>query len=109
MKYPLLALVIFTALLAAVSCKKQNNPADNTAPVITMQGYSPVYVEKGTSYADAGATAWDETDGDLTASIQLTNVVDVNVEGTYHVKYNVTDKAGNKATEVVRTVIVKIF
>lgn len=90
-------------------CKKDSEPKDITPPVITLVGSSQVYVEKGTSYTDAGATANDNADGDISANIVVTNLVDVNVEGTYLVKYNVTDKAGNKATEKIRAVIVKVF
>ena len=42
---------------------------DVTAPVITLLGSTPVDVELGTSYTDAGATASDNIDGDLTTSI----------------------------------------
>jgi hypothetical protein len=97
-------------LLITASCSDDDETGrDTTPPVITMNGSSQVYVDKGTTYTDAGATALDETDGDLTASIQVKNLVDPNVTGTYHVTYNVSDKAGNKAQEVVRTVIVMIF
>lgn len=102
-------LFIIGLMLITTACKKNNNSNDNTPPVITMNGGSPVYTEKGTFYNDLGATAYDETDGDITSDIVINNVVDVNVEGTYYVSYNVKDKAGNKATEVIRTVIVKVF
>jgi hypothetical protein len=56
---------------------------------------------------DAGATAADNYDGDITGSIVVVNPVDVNVVGSYTVTYNVTDGAGNPATEVSRTVNVE--
>jgi hypothetical protein len=90
-----------------VSCKKTST--DTTAPVITIVGAPSVYVDKGTSYTDAGATALDETDGDISSSIVINNPVNVNVEDIYYVTYNVSDKAGNKATEVKRKVEVIIF
>lgn len=97
-------------IVTLMSCREDDdNARDTTPPVITMLGGSPVYVEKGTAYTDAGATAMDETDGDITASMIVKNLVDPNVEGSYHVTYNVTDKAGNKAAEVSRTVVVTIF
>ena len=43
---------------------------DTTAPVITLTGAASITVEAGTSYTDAGATATDNKDGDLTSSIQ---------------------------------------
>ena len=81
-----------------------DNTADNTSPVITLLGDSVVTVEVGSNYVDAGATASDNVDGDLTASIDTNSDVDTSTVGTYLVTYNVSDTAGNAATEVIRTV-----
>ena len=57
--------------------------------------------------SDAGATATDETDGNISiGDDQTTNNVDTSTAGTYTVTYNVSDAAGNAATTVIRTVIV---
>ncbi len=93
-------------MLLLTSCKEEE---DKTPPVITLIGGSTVYVDKGTSYTDAGATAMDDRDGDISSRIVVSNLVEPNVEGTYRVRYNVSDQAGNPAAEVVRTVIVMIF
>lgn len=77
---------------------------DTTSPVITLLGSNPVNIIVGFPYVDAGATAWDNVNGDLTANIVVTNSVNVNAAGTYTVKYNVQDAAGNSAVQVVRTV-----
>ncbi|MDP3956248.1 MAG: S8 family serine peptidase [bacterium] len=77
---------------------------DIIAPVITLLGDDPVDITVGDTYEDAGATALDDVDGDLTASIVTVNPVDENVLGTYIVTYNVSDSAGNDADEVTRTV-----
>ena len=79
---------------------------DNTPPIITLLGDATVNVVKGTTYTDAGATAADDTDGDITANIVTVDPVDANTNATYTITYNVTDAAGNQATEVTRTVIV---
>ena len=81
-----------------------SNTGDNTSPVITLLGESVVTVEVGSNYVDAGATATDDVDGDLTASIITSSDVDISTVGTYLVTYNVSDTAGNAATEVTRTV-----
>lgn len=60
-------------------------------------------IECGGAYADAGATASDNKDGDITARIQVENNVDTPKAGTYQVIYRVSDAAGNAAT-VTRTV-----
>ncbi len=78
--------------------------SDDTAPVITLLGDNPALVLVSSSYTDAGATALDETDGDVTGSIVTANNVDVNTIGTYSVTYDVSDAAGNAATTITRTV-----
>ena len=79
---------------------------DTTAPVITLKGQPVVTIDAGTEYVDAGATATDKNDGDLTAFIEIKNLVDTSKPGTYVITYNVADKADNTATEVTRKVIV---
>ncbi|QTA78556.1 immunoglobulin-like fold-containing and DUF5011 [Desulfonema limicola] len=81
---------------------------DTTPPVITLTGDAEVKVCLNTAYEDAGATANDNVDGDITANIVKTGLpIDTAVAGTYTVKYNVSDAAGNAATEVTRTVVVE--
>jgi MYXO-CTERM domain-containing protein len=79
---------------------------DGTAPVITLIGDASVSVEVGNAYVDAGATAEDAVDGDISASITADSSVDVDTVGTYTVTYSVSDAAGNAAVEVTRTVSV---
>jgi len=79
------------------------NVVDTTPPVITVTGDNPVTVEKGSTYTDAGATASDNVDGDLTSDIVITGTVDTSVVGTYTLTYSVTDEAGNTGT-ATRTV-----
>ncbi len=79
------------------------NVIDTTSPVITILGDNPATVEVGSSYVDAGATAFDIGDGDLTAEIVTTSTVDSNTIGSYIVTYAVEDSSGNMAT-AVRTV-----
>lgn len=78
---------------------------DTTPPVITILGSNPVSVEAGTTYADAGAAASDNIDGNITANIVTTGLpVDTSVLGTHLVNYNVDDAAHNHATQATRTV-----
>lgn len=80
---------------------------DSTAPVITLVGDNPLYVEQGSSYVEPGATALDERDGDISGNITISGSVDVNTAGSYTISYNVDDSTGNSATTVTRTVIVR--
>jgi hypothetical protein len=82
---------------------------DNTPPVITRTGNATIYVECGSAYTDAGATASDNRDGNITSRIVVGGLaaVDENTPGTYTITYNVQDDAENSATQVTRTVIVQ--
>jgi PKD repeat protein len=79
---------------------------DITKPVITLIGDDPIVIELGFQYVDPGATAIDNSDGDITDKIVAYDNVDPAVGGIYRVVYKVTDEAGNEADSVVRTVIV---
>jgi hypothetical protein len=80
----------------------------NEKPVITLIGDSTIDLEVGDpAYVDAGATATDAEDGDLTANIVIGgDTVDTGTAGTYVITYNVTDSDGAAADEVTRTVTV---
>jgi len=81
--------------------------ADTTPPVITLNGDATVTINVGDTYTDAGATAKDDQDGDISDKIVKSGSVDTSTAGTYVIHYNVEDNAGNSADEVMRTVIVK--
>jgi hypothetical protein len=81
---------------------------DSEIPVITLLGDATVNICQGTLYTDAGATASDNCEGNITTSIVTTgDVIDTDVPGTYYVTYDVEDACGNEAVQVVRTVIVE--
>ena len=81
--------------------------ADVVAPVITLTGSATINIMVGDTFTDPGATATDDVDGDITANIVVGgDTVDANTAGTYIITYNVSDAAGNAATERTRTVIV---
>jgi hypothetical protein len=80
-------------------------PQDTTPPVITLVGDSEVTLSLGDIYTELGATAMDDTDGDVTANIIITNNIDTNTSGTYTVTYSISDSYGNQS-EVTREVVV---
>ena len=97
--------LVLTILI--VACNSDENVVDNTAPVIQLIGESTVYHlhgEEGDDYLDAGATATDDVDGDLTSNIVTTSSVDNSKLGFYNVTYSVSDVAGNTHS-VSRTVL----
>jgi len=76
---------------------------DTIPPEITLLGETIIEIEVDSIYEDAGATANDDIDGDITDQIITINNVDTSMPGTYTVIYNVTDVAGNE-TMAERTV-----
>jgi prepilin-type N-terminal cleavage/methylation domain-containing protein len=79
---------------------------DNAKPIITLNGSASITIDKGSTYSDAGATATDVHSG-LNGSVTSTGSVNPNVVGVYNITYNVSDRVGNIATPVTRTITVK--
>ena len=77
---------------------------DTTGPVITLKGSLALTHEAAATYKDAGASATDVVDGDLSGSIEVLSTVEVRKPGSYTVSYGVSDVAGNKPQSVVRKV-----
>lgn len=106
--FPVLVAILFVSF--TYSCKKENG--DTNKPFIIILGNNPVYVAQGMEYSDAGAEAWDVTQTgdtvDISNRLEVNNNVDINTEGNYEVKYNVSDEAGNRADEQIRIVKVVI-
>ena len=74
-------------------------------PVISLIGSDPALVGVGDVYADAGATAFDNLDGDVTGNIVVGGLpIDTSIVGSHIVTYDVTDSDGNPAIQVTRTV-----
>lgn len=96
----LFALLLFSLILT--SCAE----ADDIPPVITMNGADTIYHVLNETYVDAGATATDETDGNLTTNVFVDNQVDEDRIDEYAVNYSVVDKAGNEAPLASRVVFV---
>ncbi|MBI4647905.1 MAG: DUF5011 domain-containing protein [Bacteroidia bacterium] len=73
---------------------------DNISPVITLIGPNPMYIPLYGQYYEPGATAWDETCGDLTPYISITGNVNTNMSGNYPITYYVEDFSGNFDTKI---------
>ena len=81
------------------------NSSDTTPPTITLSGENPQTITLGSTYTELGATANDNTDGDISANITIdASNVDTNIVGSYTVTYDVSDAANNDAVQVSRTV-----
>ncbi len=79
---------------------------DAVPPEIALNGEASVSIPANSTYTDAGATAHDNIDGAITPV--ATSNVDTAVVGTYTVTYRATDRAGNAAAPVERTVTVGV-
>lgn len=80
---------------------------DRIPPAITLLGQSTITLAAGEAFVDPGATATDDIDGDITASIVKNGTVNSTVVGTYRLTYTATDRATNTAV-VQRTVNVGV-
>lgn len=68
---------------------------DTTAPVVTIAGNLVVAVPVGQNYQEAGYTATDNLEGNITGFVKVSGNVDTQTPGTYILKYEVKDSFGN--------------
>ena len=82
---------------------------DLSAPV--LEGPEEISWELGREFvfspAEHGITAKDDQDGDVSAKITYEGTVDVHTEGSYDVRYHVSDKAGNQSEHVLNVHVKK--
>ncbi len=92
--------VVYTAegKRRSASITRMVEVTDQTAPEITLNGEPVVIVDDIEEYADPGATATDNCDGDLSYNI-TTNLEQVN-DYTWNETYTVTDEANNEGTAI---------
>ncbi|HHT37984.1 MAG TPA: DUF5011 domain-containing protein [Mollicutes bacterium] len=79
---------------------------DREKPVITLLGDNLINLYVGEEYVDAGATAIDNVDGDITDKIIKISNLNINKPGTYKIEYVVSDFSGNK-TSIKRIIDVR--
>ncbi|NOU91228.1 DUF5011 domain-containing protein, partial [Paenibacillus sp. LMG 31460] len=82
---------------------------DKTAPTLTVSDSNSTTVYLGSTYTDAGATATDNVDGEVTSSIVTTGTVDTSKEGTYSITYTVQDHAGNTAIATRTVQVINVY
>ncbi|RLA32979.1 MAG: hypothetical protein DRR11_06805 [Gammaproteobacteria bacterium] len=107
-----LDLIVAGSLASVVEIHANNGKGrlglgDRIPPTITLLGGAILNLAAGEPFVDDGATAIDDIDGDVTASILLSGTVNTTVVGTYRVTYTATDRASNSAI-VQRTVKVGV-
>ena len=90
------------------SCKKKE-AEDTTPPIIKLKGSAISNIFLDSSFTDSGYVAIDDVDGDISSSVIVNGTVNTNTQGTYIIKYNVKDAAGNQAEEKTRTIVVSRY
>jgi hypothetical protein len=106
-------LIACTAVLALfLSCNKNTTStpttnADTTAPVLVLNGNAKDTVVLNSTYTDAGATATDNVDGNISANVVVAGNLNMNQTGDYQRTYNVQDAAGNAASQATRLIHVR--
>ena len=99
-------LKLFFAILLFYACIDDDQifiENDITPPSISIIGDNTINIYQNTIYVDAGATAIDNIDGDLTTSIITTGSVNTNLINSYTITYSVSD-AANNSTSATRQV-----
>jgi len=81
-----------------IEAKRHIHLMDDVPPVITLNGNKNVYINTGSEYQDAGVTAVDEKDGDISGKVEVEGSVDTSKTGLNVLTYKVTDQSGNVAT-----------
>ena len=79
--------------------------ADFEPPTLTLSGVKNQYIKLGTEYIEAGYSASDNIEGDVTAKVEISGSVDTSNIGLYTITYKVTDASGN-STSAIREVYV---
>ena len=92
---------------AATEVTRVVNVIDNINPIITLNGVNPQVVLLNGEYTEAGATAIDNVDWDISSSIIIdSSNVDTSTPWDYNVYYSVTDVAWNNAIVITRVITV---
>ena len=85
-------------LLFTKSVKVKYRVIDKEAPVIELKGKQYNVIYDGSKFEEAGYTATDNADGDLTDKVTVdTSNINYQAIGNYKVIYTVKDKTGNEA------------
>ncbi len=87
-----------------VTVEKATTNADTNKPTIILNGNAVINMVVGGSYVEQGASATDIEDGNISARLTTSGKVNTTIRGTYYIYYDVSDKAGNKADTITRTI-----
>lgn len=83
-----------TSGLTALTQTRTATVFDNTGPVITLEGDSPLLMDLGHEYVEPGYSAYDALGNNITNEVQVSSDIDASVPGNYTVTYVVIDSFG---------------
>jgi len=94
---------IYDPIPLFIGAEEGDDDVDVEAPVITINGNNPAYLELNFSYSDLGAMVDDNVNKNL--GVHTEGGVDTTMLGEYEIIYTATDGAGNIATAVRRVIV----
>ena len=89
--------------------KKEATKKDSEAPKITLKGEKAVYVALNGTYKEAGATASDNCDNDLSSKIVISGSVDTSKNGEYTITYKVKASKYHKLHNLYHNLLTYLF
>ncbi len=96
--------VTVTNLYGSVTNTAALTVQDTVAPLVTLVGANPFYVELGNTFTDPGAVAYDTCAG--TVAVTVSGLVNTNTVSTNTLVYQADDGNGN-TNSITRTVVVR--
>ena len=78
---------------------------DKVAPILTLNGSDVVYAFVNEGYSEKGFSAADNCIGDISNRVKVIGSVNTSVSGTYTLKYEVSDDAGNTTTKERKVIV----
>lgn len=84
---------------------KVTRVSDTAPPVITLSGFSTVFMQVSSEFEDPGFTALDNIDGDITYKTKVTGYENLHEIGTHTLTYTVFDSSHNITTTNRKVVV----
>lgn len=84
--------------------RDDTNTATPGSPELSLLGDEEIYLKVGDVYSEAGGSATDDQNKDISDKIETAGIVDVETEGKYEITYSVKDDRGLVSETLVRTV-----
>lgn len=95
--------VVYNVLAQNGAIENWTVTIERVKPTITLLGDAVVSLDKGCVYTEAGYTAKDNLDADITSGVIVTGTVDVNTPGQYILTYTAKDALLNESS-ITRTI-----